>query len=114
MTRGLGIRLLGVSRPSLRLLPLRPDDSLTTPKDGFVDGLPKFGFPSPGHPSYRAADFCPGGFHPPAEYSCLSLDIRATCLIRRGPFHMIDDENLNWTFGGNQLQAKLFLERGED
>jgi len=59
VTRGLGIRLLGVSRPSPRLLPLRPGDSLTTPKDGFVDGLPKFGLPSPDHPSYRASDFLP-------------------------------------------------------
>ena len=35
------------------------------PYDGFVDGLPKFGFPSPGHPSYGASDLCPGGFHSP-------------------------------------------------
>src|ERR1039458_3776115 len=41
------------------------------PYDGFVDGLPEFGFPSPGHPSYGAADFCPGGLDP-TEYTCLS------------------------------------------
>jgi hypothetical protein len=45
----------------MRLLSLRPDDSLTIPMDGFVDGLPEFGFPPTGHPSYRASDFCPGG-----------------------------------------------------
>jgi hypothetical protein len=38
----------------LRLLSLRPDDSLTIQEDGFVDRLSGLGFPPPYYPSYRA------------------------------------------------------------
>ena len=54
------------------LLPLRPDDSLPILQDGFVDGLPEFSYLPPGHPSYGAADFCPGGLNRPTGYTCLS------------------------------------------
>jgi hypothetical protein len=66
-------------------LSLRPADSLTTLKDGFVDGLQVIGFPDTCHPSYRALTFYPGGTdshrthqpsldtHPGVQYSRTGL-----------------------------------------
>ena len=48
----LGLRGLSLSGPPVRSLSLRPGDSLTSPKDCFVDGLQMFGFPPICHPSY--------------------------------------------------------------
>jgi hypothetical protein len=49
------------SRPSLRSLSLRPDDSLTILKDGFVYRLQSFGFPTLCYSSYEAPDCYLGG-----------------------------------------------------
>jgi hypothetical protein len=43
------------------LLSLRPDDSLTTHKNGFVNRLSGFSFLPPDYPSYRVSDCFPGG-----------------------------------------------------
>ena len=51
---GLGLRGFSLSGPPVRSLSLRPGDSLTSPKDCFVDGLQIIGFPHTCHPSYRA------------------------------------------------------------
>ena len=58
---GLGLRGFSLSRPSVRSLSLRPGDSLTSPKDCFVDGLQIIGLPHTCHPSYRASDYYPRG-----------------------------------------------------
>jgi hypothetical protein len=52
------------SRPFLRSLSLRPDDSLTTLKDGFVNKFQSFGFPTLCYPSYEAPDYYLGGSFP--------------------------------------------------
>jgi hypothetical protein len=62
---GLGLRGISLSGPPVRSLSLRPGDSLTSPKDCFVDGLQVIGFPYTCHPSYRASDSYPG-----RTYSC--------------------------------------------
>src|SRR5262245_57636726 len=54
-----------VSRPNLHSLSLRPDDSLTILKDGFVDRLQRFGFSPPCYPSYKASDYYLDGTHLP-------------------------------------------------
>src|SRR5262245_52880585 len=54
-----------VSRPDLHSLSLRPDDSLTILKDGFVDRLQRFGFSPPCYPSYKASDYYLDGTHLP-------------------------------------------------
>jgi hypothetical protein len=46
----------------MRLLSLRPDDSLTILKDGFVNRLQSFGFPTLCYSSYEASDYYLGGF----------------------------------------------------
>ncbi len=55
----LGLRGFSLSGPPVRSLSLRPGDSLTSPKDCFVDGLQMFGFPPICHPSYGASDSYP-------------------------------------------------------
>jgi hypothetical protein len=62
---GLGLRGFSLSGPPVRSLSLRPGDSLTSPKDCFVDGLQIIGLPHTCHPSYRASDYYPGRI-----YSC--------------------------------------------
>ena len=62
---GLGLRGFSLSRPSVRSLSLWPGDSLTSPKDCYVDGLQIIGFPHTCHPSYRASDS-----YPDRTYSC--------------------------------------------
>ena len=64
---GLGLRGFSLSGPPVRSLSLWPGDSLTSPKDCFVDGLQIIGFPHTCHPSYRASDF-----YPDRTYSCLT------------------------------------------
>jgi hypothetical protein len=46
----------------MRSLSLRPDDSLTILKDGFVNRLQSFGFPTLCYSSYEASDYYLGGF----------------------------------------------------
>ena len=58
---GLGLRGFSLSGPPVRSLSLRPGDSLTSPKDCFVDGLQIIGLPHTCHPSYRASDYYPRG-----------------------------------------------------
>ncbi len=41
---------------------MRPGDSLTAPKSGFVDELQVLGFPHTYHPSYGALALTPAGF----------------------------------------------------
>ena len=48
----------------MRSLSLRPGDSLTMPRDGFVDGLQVIGLPPPCHPSYGALALTPTGLLP--------------------------------------------------
>lgn len=48
---------------TLRSLALRPGDSLTVPKNGFVDGLQVFGLPSTCHPSYGGLAPTPAGLY---------------------------------------------------
>ena len=55
----LGLRGFSLSGPPVRSLSLRPGDSLTSPRDCFVDGLQMFGFPPICHPSYGASDSYP-------------------------------------------------------
>jgi len=57
---GLGLQGFELSGPPMRSLSLWPGDSLTSPKDCFVDGLQIIGFPHTCHPSYRAPDCYPG------------------------------------------------------
>ena len=59
-------RLLGAkfSRPFMRLLSLRPDGSLATLKDGFVNRLQSFGSPTLCYSSYEAPDYYLGGLFP--------------------------------------------------
>ena len=52
------------SRPFLRSLSLRPDDSLTILRDGFVNRFQSFGFPTLCYPSYEAPDYYLGGSFP--------------------------------------------------
>ena len=59
--RGLGLPDYFVSRPLLGSLSLRPGDSLTVPKDGFVSWLHPFRFLHVSNSSYGAPDSCPGG-----------------------------------------------------
>ncbi len=46
---------------TLRSLALRPGDSLTAPKSGFVDELQVLGFPHTCHPSYGGLASTPAG-----------------------------------------------------
>jgi hypothetical protein len=59
------------SRPHLRSLSLRPDDLLTTLKDGFVDRHRKFGFSPLRYPSYKVLTFTSVGL-PPTEHTSFS------------------------------------------
>ncbi len=54
-------------------LALRPGDSLTILKMALSVGFRSFGFPPVCDSSYRAPDYCPGGFSP-AECASLKLD----------------------------------------
>jgi len=45
----------------MRLLSLRPNGSLTILKDGFVNRLQSFGFPTLRYSSYEASDYYLGG-----------------------------------------------------
>ena len=63
------------SRPFMRSLSLRPNGSLTILKDGFVNKLQSFGFPTLCYPSYEAPDYYLGGSSP-TEHASLSLDMR--------------------------------------
>src|SRR5215469_3172778 len=64
-----------VSRSPMRLLPLRPNDSLTIPRMALsIDSRGSVSFP-PGYPSYRALTFALVGL-PPTEYTSL----RWTCV----------------------------------
>ena len=65
-----------LSRPFMRSLSLRPDGSLTILKDGFVNRLQSFGFPTLRYPSYEAPGFYLGGPFLPTEHTSLSLDMR--------------------------------------
>ena len=47
---------------TLRSLALRPGDSLTAPRSGFVDELQVLGFPHTCHPSYGGLASTPAGF----------------------------------------------------
>jgi hypothetical protein len=57
----------------MRSLSLRPDDSLTIPKDGFVDRLHSLLLLRECDPSYRVLTLAPVGL-PPTEYGSLNLD----------------------------------------
>jgi hypothetical protein len=57
----------------MRSLSLRPDDSLTIPKDGFVDRLHSFRLLRECDPSYRVLTLALVGL-PPTEYASLKLD----------------------------------------
>ncbi len=48
---------------TIRSLSLRPGDSLTVPKNGFVDGLQMLGLPHTCHPSYGGLALTPTGFN---------------------------------------------------
>ena len=54
----------------MRSLSLRPGDSLTSPKDCFVDGLQIIGLPYTCHPSYRVLIITLAGLTP-AEHTSL-------------------------------------------
>ena len=58
----------------MRSLSLRPDDSLTILKDGFVNRFQSFGFPTLCYSSYEAPDYYLGGLFP-TEHTSLSLDM---------------------------------------
>jgi hypothetical protein len=57
----------------MRSLALRPDDSLTIPKDGFVDRLHSLRLLHECNPSYRVLTLALVGL-PPTEYASLKLD----------------------------------------
>jgi len=75
--RSCSLRAMSVARPPefgvvevrWRSLALRPDDSLTIPIDGFVDGRRWLGFPRRRHPSYRALALTLMGLSPTEHIS---------------------------------------------
>ena len=78
------------SRPFLRSLSLRPDDSLTILTDGFVNKFQSFGFPTLCYPSYEAPDSYLGGSSPTEHTSlywtctgtrCFSSSIQFTTTL---------------------------------
>src|SRR5215472_603362 len=74
-----------VSRPNLHSLSLRPDDSLTILKDGFVDRLQKFGFPPLCYPSYKALTFTLVGLSPTKHTHVFFLDAHSVHQLPAGP-----------------------------
>ena len=63
-----------ISRPNLHSLSLRPDDSLTILKDGFVSRFQRFDFSPPCYSSYEVSDCYLGGTHLPLNTSVFQLD----------------------------------------
>ena len=83
---GLGLRIFSFSRPLLRSLSLRPDDS-RFPKESFVDRLQSLGFPPPCYPSYGVLTISPAGLSP-AEHASLDWTHNRACSFPAHGFPM--------------------------